>query len=213
MFRWTTLGHLRCLLVWLVATITAALAVAWVAPDLRTDGLGQARFDRLVVWLAAVAIAGCSVWAWLATTIVVGQALAGRSARHALVVPRWLRAGVLVACGLAVVGAGSTAHADEETARARANDRHVLSGLPSPDRVVGSTRRAPGTRTARIHIVQAGDTLWDIAEADLGGHPHTGLITAHWRRIHALNRTVIGADPDLIHPGQPLRLPAQVSDR
>jgi nucleoid-associated protein YgaU len=213
MYRLTSVGRLRCLLVWLLATTTAALAIAWVAPDLRTDGLGLASFDRVVVWVAAVALAGCSLWAWVATTIVVGQALVDRPIRNAPVVPRWLRTAVLVACGLAVVGAGGTAHADEETARARADHRHTLAGLPSPDRVVGSTRPAPETRTARIHIVQLGDTLWDIAAADLGGLSDSGRITAHWQRIHALNRTVIGADPDLILPGQPLRLPAQVLDR
>ena len=213
MFRLTSVGRLRCLLVWLLGTAAAALAIAWAAPDLRTDGLARASFDGVVVWLAAVALTGCSTWAWAATSIVVGQALVGRPARNARAVPRWLRTAVLVACGLAVVGAGGTAHADEETARARADDRAVLAGLPSPDRVVGRTPPAPETRTARIHIVQSGDTLWDIAATELGGRSDGDRITAHWRRIHALNRAVIGADPDLIHPGQPLRLPAQVLDR
>jgi nucleoid-associated protein YgaU len=206
MFRTTSVGRLRCLLVWLLATAAAALTIAWVAPDLGTDGLARASFDRAVVWLAAVALAGCSLWAWVAVSIVVGQALVGRPGRSAPAVPRWLRTAVLVACGLAVVGAGSTAHADDETAQARADHPPILAGLPSPDRVVGSTPPVPETRTARIHIVQPGDTLWDIAATTLGSG-------AEWRRIHALNRALIGADPDLIHPGQPLRVPAPALDR
>lgn len=213
MFRLTSVGRLRCLLVWLVATAVAAVTAAWAAPDLRTDSLDQASFERLVVWLAAVALTGCSLWGWVATTVVVGQALVGRPAQDAPAVPRWLRTAVLMACGLAVVGAGGTAHADEETARARADHPKVLAGLPSPDRVIGSMRPAPETRTARIHIVQSGDTLWDIAATDLGGAADSGRITTHWHRIHTLNRTVIGADPDLIHPGQELRIPRQELDR
>ncbi len=213
MFRLTSVGRFRCLLVWLLATAAATLTTAWVAPDLRTDGVAEASFDRVMVWLAAVAVAGCSVWAWVATSIVVGQALVGRPPDHAPAVPRWLRTAVMVACGLAVVGAGGTAHADEETARARADHPRVLAGLPSPDRVVGSIPPAPETRTARIHIVQSGDTLWDIAATDLRVGSDGGRITAHWHRIHTLNRAVIGADPDLIHPGQQLRLPAQDFDR
>jgi nucleoid-associated protein YgaU len=213
MFRLTSLGRLRCLLVWLLATAAAALATAWVAPDLRTDHLARASFDRVVVWLAAVAVVGCSLWAWAAVSVVVGQALVGQPGRHAAAVPSWLRTAVLLACGLAVVGAGGTAHADEETARARADDQPALAGLPSPDRVVGTTPPPPVTRTARVHIVQSGDTLWDIAATDLGGRSDGDRITAHWHRIHELNRAVIGADPDLIHPGQPLRLPARALDR
>ena len=113
---------------------------------------------------------------------------------------------MLVACGLAVVGAGGAAQADEDTGRATADHRQVLAGLPSPDRVVGSVPPAPATRTSPTHVVRPGDTLWDIAEAELGGG-------AQWQRIHALNRAVIGADPDLIHPGQELRLPTQELDR
>ncbi len=213
MFRLTSAGTVRCLLVWLLATAAAAVTTAWVAPDLRIDGLAEASFDRVVVRLAAVALAGCSLWAWAATSIVVGQVLVGRPSGNPAAVPRWLRTAVLVASGLAVVGAAGTAHADEETARARADHPRVLAGLPSPDRVVGSMPPAPETRTARIHIVQSGDTLWDIAATDLGARSDGGRITTHWHRIHALNRAVVGADPDLIHPGQELRMPAQELDR
>ena len=54
-----------------------------------------------------------------------------------------------------------------------------------------------------------GDTLWDLAGADLGPGADAAAIDARWREIYALNRGVIGPDPDLIQPAQRLRLPAQ----
>jgi nucleoid-associated protein YgaU len=204
----------RCLLVWLSTTMVATLTTDWVAPDLgaalaaaRADGgLAQQPFDRIVVWLAAASLALCAAWGWAATTVVIAQALAGWPDSGGPAVPRWLRTAVLVTCGVAVVGTGGAAQADEDTARATEDHRQVLAGLPSPDRVIGSVPPAPATHTSRTHVVRPGDTLWDIAEAELGGG-------AQWQRIHALNRAVIGADPDLIHPGQELRLPTQELDR
>ena len=198
----------RCLLVWLLATVGAALAVAWVAPDLTafvTRGPAEQPFDRALVSLASFVLTACAGWAWAATTVVVAQALRGRPSAGAAVVPGWLRTTVLVACGLAVVGTGGAAVADEETARARA-DHQVLAGLPSPDRVVGLVPAAPSSRSARVHVVQPGDTLWELAEAELGAG-------AQWPRIYAQNLGAIGADPDLIHPGQKLRLPTEELDR
>lgn len=50
------------------------------------------------------------------------------------------------------------------------------------------------------HVVRRGDSLWRIAEHELGdGH--------RWSEIHALNRDVLGADPDVITPGTVLLMP------
>jgi nucleoid-associated protein YgaU len=59
----------------------------------------------------------------------------------------------------------------------------------------------------RVHVVQAGDTLWAIADARLhrAAPAEVARLVA---RIHRANRDVIGADPDLIEPGQRLALPA-----
>lgn len=60
---------------------------------------------------------------------------------------------------------------------------------------------APAPASAeRSHTVVEGDTLWDIAGAELGD-------ATRWPEIYELNRDTIGADPDLILPGQVLRLP------
>lgn len=211
----------RCLSVWLAVTTAAALITAWLAPDLSAalaarqgeGGLAEQPFERLVAWLAAGSLVGCVAWGWAATSIVIAQTFLGRPTTNTRSVPGWLRTTVLVACGLAVLGATSAAHADEDTARARSDQRHVLAGLPSPDRVVGSVLPVPARHQPGIHVVRPGDTLWDIAEADLGGRADDGVVTAHWHRIHALNLAVIGADPDLILPGQELRLPTQQLDR
>lgn len=50
----------------------------------------------------------------------------------------------------------------------------------------------------KIYTVQRGDSLWKIAR-------QFGL--PHWSPIYELNRSVIGGNPDLIKPGQKLRIP------
>lgn len=61
------------------------------------------------------------------------------------------------------------------------------------------------------YVVRPGDSLWRIArrhlEAELGISPSSADINRFWRRIYDHNRDVIGADPDLILPGQRFEIP------
>lgn len=50
------------------------------------------------------------------------------------------------------------------------------------------------------YVVRSGDNLWNIAR------DHTGA-GANWPSIYAENSKLIGANPDLIHPGQNLAVP------
>jgi len=59
---------------------------------------------------------------------------------------------------------------------------------------------APRPRVPGGYVVRAGDSLYRIAERELGD----GL---RWREIHAANRAVIGDDPTRIQVGMELRLP------
>jgi LysM domain len=69
------------------------------------------------------------------------------------------------------------------------------------DQVGGSTPMAR-------HVVEVGDTLWDIAAARLVPAERSAAnIDRYWRQIYRANRAVIGADPDLLHPGTRLRVP------
>lgn len=58
----------------------------------------------------------------------------------------------------------------------------------------------------RRYTVRPGDTLWSIA-AEVLETPAPARIARYWPRIHRLNRHLIGADPNLIMPGQVLELP------
>lgn len=71
----------------------------------------------------------------------------------------------------------------------------------SPGVTVGGGQRPAATAGgAGTYTVQSGDSLSRIAKRELGD-------ANRWREIYELNREVIGGNPDLIHPGQRLRLP------
>ena len=58
-------------------------------------------------------------------------------------------------------------------------------------------------------MVRPGESLWSIAAARLGPGASNAEIARELARIWSLNAAAIGTgDPDLILPGQTLRLPA-----
>jgi nucleoid-associated protein YgaU len=64
----------------------------------------------------------------------------------------------------------------------------------------GVTLKMPdGNAIADSYVVQPGDNLWNIARHHLGGGEH-------WSQIYQMNQDIIGANPNLIHPGQHLSL-------
>lgn len=70
-----------------------------------------------------------------------------------------------------------------------------INGLANPDLIqVGQLLKLPAVTTSRSYTVQAGDSLSAIAQ-------HYGTTWQELQRINGL------ANPDLIHPGQSLRLP------
>ena len=62
-------------------------------------------------------------------------------------------------------------------------------------------------------VVRPGDSLWAIAERDLPPDAPTQTIVRRWHAIYVANRTLIGPDPDVLEPGQRLRLPPHAPPR
>lgn len=80
----------------------------------------------------------------------------------------------------------------------------------APDRARAQPSEGTPTppATSATVTVRPGDSLWSIAATHLPPGSDDAAIAAAWPRWYAQNRAVIGADPDVIHPGQVLTAPA-----
>lgn len=65
-----------------------------------------------------------------------------------------------------------------------------------------SGSRVADARSGARVVVAPGDSLWSIARSRAAADATAAEIDRSWRRIWRANRDVIGADPDLIRPGQ-----------
>jgi nucleoid-associated protein YgaU len=207
-----------------------ALAAAGVTWRLRpSTGLTTGSPDAAVVlgcaWLAwllasylALAVAASAI-----AHLVAGRATAARILARLAPgsVRRLVDAAVTLGAATAVL-TGTTAAASaapvNHVVASRTVDRAIPGsgldwpGLRSPARPVPHPhphRRQP----AAFVDVQPGDTLWSIAARQLGPGATGGEITAAWHAWYAANRSVIGANPNLIQPGQQLVAPQRGSNR
>lgn len=151
---------LRSLAVWALLGALAVLACRW-AGTVVADWVGgrrppTGRLDLALADVAAVALAGCAVWAWAVTTVVLAQAIGthrstaassatptGTSPRQVRGVPVWAARAVLLACGLAVVTVTPAHAVDGEHGAPRSTPAAAgsLDGLRVPDRATGPAHR------------------------------------------------------------------------
>lgn len=188
----------RCAAVAAAATAGHAALLAWSLPLAAagpTDTL-----DRALVRACAVAAVLAATWLWVGT-LGTALAVARRRPESARTLPAPVRRVVLAACGVALTGGlvAGPAHATPGQPHEDRGAPPVASALPLPERP---------TTPAEV-VVRRGDSLWSIAEDDLGGGAADAAVDTHWRDVYALNRAVIGPDPDLILPAQRLRMPAR----
>jgi nucleoid-associated protein YgaU len=208
-----------------LSAMTAAVAHSQATADV----LGA---DVLV--LSAAGLLAWAVWAWggagLALTALSGvPGAVGNAARLLLhlVVPSGARRGaaVLLGLGLAVAGpvvgtapvlgpavaAAAVPGHGSEVSPAAVPDWPVAvpAAGPVPD-WPASTAAGSGLATTSdgSHVVLRGDCLWVIATAWLGehtgGNPTDGEVATAVHAWWTANGDVIGADPDLLLPGQVL---------
>lgn len=211
-------GIMRCLVVWGTTTAVAVLSVAWLLPEpVGGAAAGSGGFEPWLVTGCALAGAGCIAWLWVLVTLVVVDGLRGQPTRPG--VPVVVRRVVLAACGLSLAGGWAVpAHADRPApAPEPGTTRALLVGLPLPDRTTTTTEWISSLGTGPAPVaqrpvsdevwVEPGDTLWGIARDSLPPGAGIAEIDRRWRAIYRANLGAIGSDPDLIRPGQRLRLP------
>jgi len=201
--------RLRSLAVWLLVTavVGGLLRLLLPLPIPSADG-----FDELLVQVCSWALVACGVWFWLVTTVVVAAALrSGSAAARVRGVPAPVRRMILLACGAALTtGVAAPALATPGPGSADPVDyssRVVVTDLPYPDRATDEPPPAPRQPSGAAYVVRAGDSLWDIAASRLPQDADEATIAQAWHRIYALNRDVVGPDPDTLQPGQRLELP------
>ncbi|MDQ6875284.1 MAG: LysM peptidoglycan-binding domain-containing protein [Actinomycetota bacterium] len=215
--------------------------LAWAAPPARlVAGVRspQATADSLGIDAAVAAVAGVACWAalgWLlvACAVLLGAAAPGRCGRLARglsdrIVPAAMRRLLGAALGVALVtsaGVGPALAGDRSPARPTggavldldwpvprtAHPAHP--GRPAGPRA-GPARHSPGLAgvAASGVTVRPGDSLWSISREHLPAGAGNAAVAAAWPRWYAANRTVIGADPNRLLPGQQLRPPTLPGD-
>ena len=72
----------------------------------------------------------------------------------------------------------------------------------------GRTGAEPAGRPSAV-VVRPGDSLWRIAAEHLPAGHGARRVAVAWPRWYAANRRVIGADPDLVRPGEVLHPPTE----
>lgn len=100
--------------------------------------------------------------------------------------------------------AGNKPRADFSNVRSGSSDSTGSTGKADFSNVRGgssSTASSRGDVEVRSYTVVAGDSLSKIAKREYGD-------AQKWRQIYEANRDQI-KDPDLIHPGQVLTIPAE----
>jgi LysM domain len=87
-----------------------------------------------------------------------------------------------------------------EPVKPRTAAKHPVLTLPAPVPPPPAPAPPPSSAAAKTHTVAPGDTLAKIAQRYYGN-------AALWPKIYAANRSIIGANPNLLRPGQVLAIP------
>lgn len=213
---------------WVLATAAAAVLALATARTAAT----AITLDAHVATLAlAVGSAAAAVLAAGTTLLVLGAGAraAGRrwravEAAAARLTPRLLRRALVVGLSAGLTGLAAPALADtppalgwqvtEDAATpgdgATGSEPARGDGGSAAATAVADVRPGPSTAEPRTVLVRPGDCLWTIAAEHLPAGADDAAIARAWPAWYAANATTIGADPDLLLPGQRLVVPDEV---
>ena len=158
-------------------------------------------------------IVGAIAWAVLALAILIEI---GSRLRH-LPVPRLrglafpqLVAHALVAAAVAAVLTTNSSSTAPQAAAAPGSIPVETGGAASARPALAATHR-PAENNKHVYVVKKGDTLWDIADEELGDpRDYPKIFKASRHTVQPDGRHLV--DPDLIYPGWRLTLPGDKPD-
>jgi nucleoid-associated protein YgaU len=205
-----------------VVVLAAALVVTGPRPPAHPAQVGpwliDATPDLALVHLAAVGAWCCLGWLLLAVVVSALAAAPGSTGRVASavgrrVVPAALRGALGLSLTALPVAASwpAAVWAEDQPPTATWSppslDRPASTPLARHSALIAQ-RPAPPAR----YVVQPGDCLWSIARDHMRGRPDNDAIARAWPSWYAANRRVVGADADLIAPGQQLTIPPRANE-
>lgn len=168
-------------------------------------------FGDLLVTGASWALVIGAAWGALIVSAGIAEVLtSGRLALTArLGCPAPARRALLAGLGIVLASGGAVVAGPVSAAPAPlGSGTRTGLGLPVPARPTGSAYAVPRQRVE----VQPGDSLWRVAREHSRATASEQDIARLVARTYRANRPVIGADPDLIQPGQRLHIPLHRPD-
>jgi Tfp pilus assembly protein FimV len=198
-----------------LAAAAAVLVWAGREPWQAVQAPGAAGPDELLALVAAGAGALLLAWWALVSAVALGCVVTGRATGAVAgwadrTSPLAVRRLVALALGATLAGATGALPATAATHTPTPPDRSAAAALD------GDRPSAPPPSPTKPHppahvTVHPGDSLWGIAANEeqrrLGRSPQAGEVARAWPRWYVANRDVVGADPDVIRPGQRLTAP------
>lgn len=185
--------------------------------------VAAAGWDLAATHLAAAALWCALVWLGVGLAAALAASLPGAVGSAATAVARVALPRIALRVVAGTIGAGTVlaptaAHAaDPPPVMPMSTPTPAVAAptLPGLGTVIGSPAPAPGRPPAAqpspdagsTVVVRPGDSLWSIAVAALPAGAPQHRIAFAVAECYRANTAVIGSDPDLLRPGQIIRLP------
>jgi len=201
----------RSLAIWPLPAGAAALlarAAVGAAATTVTIDAGVAAVALAVGAVAAAVLAlGMSLLVLGASARAAGRRWRAVEAAATRLTPRLLRRALVVGLGAGLSGLAGPALADTPPALGWQVTEQAAAITDATATTVADVHPAEPTHSPRTVVVRPGDCLWSIAAEHLPDGADDADIAQAWPAWYAANADTIGADPDLLLPGQRLVVP------